>query len=70
VAAKADDPRRWLCKAMAEAETDPACEALKIVEKLTELQPNESGNGLAKGEMLVAFEAGHKALKAFDRQSR
>jgi tetratricopeptide (TPR) repeat protein len=63
VAAKADDPRRWLCKAMAEAESDRPGEALKSFEKLTELQPNESG----KGEMLVALKRDDEALKAFDK---
>ena len=67
VAAKADDPRRWLCKAMAEAETDRPEEALKSFEKLTELQPNESGNWVGKGEMLVAQKRDGDALKAFDR---
>jgi superkiller protein 3 len=67
VAAKADDPRRWLCKAMAEAETDRPGAALKSFEKLTELQPNESGNRVGKGEMLVALKRDDEALKAFDK---
>jgi tetratricopeptide (TPR) repeat protein len=67
VAAKADDPQRWLCKGMAEAETDRPEAALKSFEKLTELQPNEGGNWVGKGEMLVALKRDDEALKAFDR---
>jgi tetratricopeptide (TPR) repeat protein len=70
VAAKADDPRRWLCMAMAEAESDQPEEALKSFEKLTELQPNESGNWVGKGEMLVALKRAGEALKAFDQAIR
>ena len=59
VAAKADDPRRWLSKGMAEAQTDRPEEALKSFEKLTELQPNESGNWVGKGEMLDGAHGPH-----------
>jgi tetratricopeptide (TPR) repeat protein len=67
VAAKADDPRRWLCKGMAEAQTDRPEAALKSFEKLTELEPNESGNWVGKGEMLTALKRNQEALKAFDQ---
>ena len=52
VAAKPDDPRRWSCKGMAEAQSDRPEAALKSFEKLTELQPNESGNWVGKGRCL------------------
>ena len=67
VAAKADDPRRWFCKGMAEAETGRPQEALKSFEKLTELQPNESGNWVGKGQLLERLKRDDEALKAYDK---
>lgn len=67
VAAKPDDPRRWLCKGMCEAQTDRPAEALKSFDRLTQLQPGEGFPWVGKGQMLAALNRNEEALQAFDR---
>jgi tetratricopeptide (TPR) repeat protein len=67
VAAKPDDPRRWLCKGMCEAQTDRPAEALKSFEKLAQLQPNEGEHWIGIGECLTALNRNEEALQAFDK---
>ncbi len=67
VAAKPDDPRRWLCKGMCEAQTDRPAEALKSFDRLIQLQPEEGSNWVGKGQMLAALNRNEEALQAFDR---
>jgi len=67
VAAKPDDPRRWLCKGMCEAQTDQPAEALKSFDKLIQLQPGEAFPWVGKGQMLAALNRNEEALQAFDR---
>lgn len=67
VAAKPDDPRRWLCKGMCEAQTDRPAEALKSFDTLIRLQPGEGFPWVGKGQMLAALNRNAEALQAFDR---
>lgn len=67
VAAKPDDPRRWLVKGMAEAQTDRPAAALKSFEKLAQLQPDEGENWIGTGQCLVALNRNEEALQAFDK---
>jgi tetratricopeptide (TPR) repeat protein len=67
VAAKPDDPRRWLCKGMCEAQTDRPAEALKSCEKLAQLQPDEGFPWIGVGESLIALNRNEEALQAFDK---
>jgi uncharacterized protein (TIGR03067 family) len=67
VQAKPDDPWRWTCKGIVEAETGQPKKALKSFEKCIELQPEEGGHWVGKGQMLSALKRDEEALKAFDK---
>jgi tetratricopeptide (TPR) repeat protein len=67
VEAKPADPRRWLCKGMAEAQTGQPEKALKSFDKLIELQPREGANWVGKGQVLQALKRDEEALQAFDQ---
>ncbi|MGA2032205.1 MAG: tetratricopeptide repeat protein [Thermoguttaceae bacterium] len=67
VKARPHDPRRWLCKGMAEAQAGRPEQALKSFEKLIDLQPEEGANWVGKGQVLSALNRNEEALKAFDK---
>ncbi len=67
VQAKPNDPRRWNCKGICEAQTGQPEKALKSFEKLCVLEPQEGANWVGKGQMLSELKRYEDALKAFDK---